>query len=169
MRNRERLRQLTSGNTTEILEALRDIKLDYATEPSDDVLDAGLKVMTHPEPDIRQQAVWAFCLHWGDKRTVPLLRALLDGRETDLEVLCVAARSVGSMFGQRGGLDEETRRVLARVALDESQDAELRGISYISLRLASGLLTSIEQSRLRIEDDIREQEVDWSWLRAAAE
>ncbi len=63
-------------------------------------------------------------------------------------------------------MDEQSLRVLARVALDETADAELRGVAYTSLRAAVGLLPIQEQARL--QDDIRQLDVEWKWLRAMA-
>lgn len=166
MDNRERVRHLTSQNTEEILEALRELKLDKETPPSDEVVDAGLELMKSPDSEVRYEAVWALCLHWGHMRTLPMLRAMLEGRETELEVQLIAARSLGSMVERCGHPDEQSFRVLARVALDGSAAAELRGVAYISLRAAAGLLPAEEEARL--PEDIRHLEVDWKWLRAMA-
>jgi len=160
------VRHLTSNNTGEILEALRELKLDRETPPSDEVVEVGLELMKSPDAEVRYETVWALCLHWGHVRTLPMLRAMLEGQELDVEVLIIAARSLGSMV-ERGGLpDEESFKVLARVALDESADAELRGVAYVSLRAAAGLLPAREQALL--PEDIRQLAVDWEWLRARA-
>ncbi|QRN95220.1 HEAT repeat domain-containing protein [Archangium violaceum] len=160
------MRRLTSNDTEEILDALRELKLDKGTPPSDEVVDAGLELMKSPDVELRYEAIWALCLHWGHMRTLPMLRAMLEGREKDLEVLLLAARSAGSMVERCGSPDEETFRVLARVALNESADAELRGVAYTSLRAAAGLLSAQEEARL--PDDIRKLDVEWEWLRAMA-
>jgi len=164
--NAERVPRLSSKNTGEILEALRDIKLDKETPPSDEVVDAGLALMRSPDAVVRYETVWALCLHWGHVRTLPMLRAMLEGQEKDVEVLIISARSLGSMVERCGHPDEESFRVLARVALDESADAEFRGVAYVSLRAAAGLLPAQEQALL--PEDIRQLEVDWDWLRAIA-
>jgi HEAT repeats len=164
--NRERVRRLTSNDPEEILEALRELKLDKGTPPSDAVVDAGLELMKSPDVEVRYETLWALCLHWGHMRTLPMLRAMLEGREKDPEVLLLAARSAGSMIERSGTPDEETFKVLARVALDESADVELRGVAYTSLRAAVGLLSAQEQARLA--DDIRQLDVEWDWLRAMA-
>lgn len=163
MDNRERVRRLTSRDTEEILEALRELKLDKSTPPSDAVVDAGLELMKSPDPEVRYEAVWALCLHWGHMRTLPMLRAMLEGLETDLEVQIIVARSIGSMVERDGHSDEHSFRVLARIALDESASAELRGVAYVSLRAAAGLIPAEEEARL--QEDIRHLDVDWEWLR----
>jgi HEAT repeat protein len=148
-----------------VLDALRELRRDRETPPSDEVVDAGLELMKSPDADVRHDAISALSLHWGHLRTLPLLRAMLEGAEKEVEVLLIAARAVGSLFKQHDRrLDEETRRALARVALDERADAELRGVAYTSLRVASGLLSAREEARL--EDNIHQMEVDWAWLRA---
>jgi len=83
--------------------------------------------MRNPDVGVRYETVWALCLHWGHLRTLPMLRAMLEGQEREVEVLIIAARSLGSMVERGGHPDEESFRVLARVALDESADAKLRG------------------------------------------
>jgi hypothetical protein len=45
---------------------------------------------------------------------------MLEGRETELEVQIIVARSIGSMVERCGHPDERSLRVLARIALDES-------------------------------------------------
>jgi HEAT repeat protein len=148
-----------------VLEALRELRRDRETPPSDEVIEVGLELMKSRDAEVRHDAISALSLHWGHLRTLPLLRAMLEGAEKEVEVLLIAARALGSMCKQHGcRLDEETRRVLARVALDERAEAELRGVAYASLRLASGLLSAREEAR--IEDDIHQMEVDWEWLRA---
>jgi hypothetical protein len=164
--NAERVLRLTSKKVEEVLGALRELKLDKDTPPSDEVVDAGLELMRSPDVEVRYEAVWALCLHWAHMRTLPMLRAMLEGRETDVEVLVIAARSLGSMLERCGQPDEEGFRVLARVALDESANAELRGVAYVSLRAAAGLLPAQEQALL--SEDIRRLEVDDEWLRAMA-
>lgn len=164
MDNRERLLLLTSRDTTQLLRALREIKLDKDTPPSDEVVDVGLELLKSPSVEVRYEALWALCLHWGNPRTLPALRTMLEGEETDLEVLVIAARSIGSIAARSAPPDKETLRVLAHVALDESADPELRGTAYISLRLAAGLLTA--QERARLPEDIHQLDVDWEWLRA---
>ncbi len=166
MDNSERVRRLTSKDTEEFLEALRELKLDKETPPSDEVVTVGLELMKSPDAEVRYEAVWALCLHWGHMRTLPMLRAMLEGQEKDVEVLIIAARALGSMIERCGQPDEESFRVLARVALDESADAELRGSAYVSLRAAAGLLPPQEQGRL--PEDIHQLEVDEAWLRAMA-
>jgi len=164
--NGERVRHLTSNDTEEILEALRELKLDRETPPSDEVLEAGLELMKSPDVEVRYETVWALCLHWGHLRTLPMLRAMLEGQEKDVEVLIIAARSLGSIVERCGQSDADAFRVLARVALDESADAELRGVAYVSLRAATGLLPAREQALL--PEDIRQLDVDEEWLRAIA-
>ncbi|MCY1074441.1 HEAT repeat domain-containing protein [Archangium lansingense] len=140
------------------------MKLDKETPPSEEVVDAGLKLMKSPDPETRYEAVWALCLHWGDMRTLPMLRSMLEGQETDLEVQIIVARSVGSMVQRCGQPDEQSFKSLARVALDESAASEFRGVAYISLRAAAGLLPAAEEAHL--PEDIHHLEVDWKWLRA---
>lgn len=164
--DRERVRHLTSYDKEEVLEALRELKLDKETPPSDEVVNAGLELMKSLDSELRYEAVWALCLHWGHLRTLPMLRAMLEGQEKELEVQIIAARSIGSMVERWGHPDEQSFRVLARVALDESAAAELRGVAYTSLRAAAGLLPPEEEARL--EEDIRHLDVDWKWLRAMA-
>jgi hypothetical protein len=160
------VRHLTSKDTEEILEALRELKLDKETPPSDEVVEAGLELMRNPNSEVRYEAVWALCLHWGQMRALPMLRTMLEGWEKDLEVRIIIARSIGSMVERNGHPDEQSFRVLARVALDESEAAELRGVAYTSLRAAAGLLPAEEEARL--EEDIRQLDVDWKWLSAMA-
>ncbi len=126
----------------------------------------GLELMKSPDTEVRYEAVWALCLHWGHLRTLPILRAMLEGQEKDVEVLIIAARSVGSIIARCGHSDAEAFSVLARVALDESADAELRGVAYVSLRAAAGLLPAQEQALL--PEDIHQLDVDEEWLRAIA-
>ncbi|WP_309896388.1 HEAT repeat domain-containing protein [Archangium sp.] len=166
MDNGERVRHLTSNSVGEILDGLRELKLDKDIPPSDEVVDAGLALMRSPDAEVRYETVWALCLHWGHVRTLPMLRAMLEGQEKDVEVLIISARSLGSMVERCGHPDEESFRVLARVALDERADVELRGVAYVSLRAAAGLLPAQEQALL--PEDIRQLEVDWEWLRAIA-
>ncbi|HEX5753660.1 MAG TPA: HEAT repeat domain-containing protein [Archangium sp.] len=166
MDNRERVRHLTSSHPEEVLEALRELKLDRDTPPSEEVMEAGLELMKSPDSELRYEAVWALCLHWGHPRTLPMLRAMLEGGEKDLEVQLLAARSIGSMVERCGHPDEQSFKTLARVALDESAAAELRGVAYTSLRAAAGLLPAQEEASL--PEDIRQLQVDWAWLRALA-
>ncbi len=166
MDNEERVRRLTSQSTGEILEALRELELDKETPPSEEVVKAGLELMRSPDAEVRYEAIWALCLHWGDMRTLPMLRAMLEGQEQDVEVLLIAARSLGSMLERSGHGDEESLGLLARVALDESADAELRGVAYVGLRAAAGLLPAQQQALL--PEDIHQLDVDVEWLRAMA-
>ncbi|WP_309897607.1 HEAT repeat domain-containing protein [Archangium sp.] len=166
MDNGERVRHLTSNSVGEILEALRELKLDKETPPSDEVVEAGLALMRSPDAEVRYETVWALCLHWGHLRTLPVLRSMLEGQEKEVEVLIIAARSLGSMIERCGHPDEESFKVLARVALDESADAELRGVAYVSLRAAAGLLPAKEQALL--PEDIQQLDVDEEWLRMIA-
>ncbi len=137
MDNGERVRHLNSKSVGEILDGLRELKLDKETPPSDEVVDAGLALMRSPDVEVRYETVWALCLHWGHLRTLPMLRAMLEGQEKDVEVLIIAARSLGSMVERCGHPDEESFRVLARVALDEGADApssgELRTSAFVPL------------------------------------
>ena len=168
MDNRERVRRLTSGDSTTVLEALRELRRDRETPPSDEVVEAGLELMKSPDTDVRHDAILALSLHWGHPRTLPMLNTMLNGAEKEGEVLVMVARALGSIFKQQGRRpDDETRRVLARVALDERAGAELRGVAYTSLRLAFGLLSAREEACL--EDDIHQMDVDWKWLRAMLE
>lgn len=80
MDNAERVRHLSSEDTGEILEALRELKLDKETPPSDEVAEAGLALMQSPDVEVRYEAVWALCLHWGHMRTLPMLRPCWRGR-----------------------------------------------------------------------------------------
>ncbi|HYO70370.1 MAG TPA: HEAT repeat domain-containing protein [Archangium sp.] len=122
--------------------------------------------MKSPDSELRYEAVWALCLHWGHPRTLPMLRAMLAGGETELEVQILAARSICSMVERSGHPDEQSFKTLARVALDESATAELRGVAYTSLRAAAGLLSAEQEASL--PEDIRQLQVDWEWLRAMA-
>ena len=166
MDNGERVRHLTSNNVGEILEALRELKLDKETPPSDEVVEVGLALMRSPDAEVRYETVWALCLHWGHPRTLPVLRSMLERQEKEVEVLIIVARSLGSMLERCGHPDEESFRVLARVALDESADAELRGVAYVGLRAAAGLLPAKEQALL--PEDIHQLDVDEEWLRVIA-
>ncbi|AKJ00459.1 Hypothetical protein AA314_02085 [Archangium gephyra] len=160
------MRHLTSLHPEEVLEALRELKLDRETPPSDEVVDAGLELMKSPDSELRYEAVWALCLHWGHPRTLPMLQAMLEGGEKDLEVQLLVARSIGSMVERGGHPDARSFKTLASVALDESAAAELRGVAYISLRAAAGLLPAEEE--VSLPEDIRQLRVDWEWLRELA-
>ncbi|KFA89618.1 hypothetical protein Q664_33715 [Archangium violaceum Cb vi76] len=126
-----------------------------------------LKLMKSPDSELRYAAVWALGLHWGHPRTLPMLRAMLEGGEMDLEVQILAARSIGSMVERCGHPDARSFKTLARVALDEGAAAELRGVAYTSLHAAAGLLPAVEEASL--PEDIRQLRVDWEWLRALAD
>jgi hypothetical protein len=164
MDNRERVQRLRSNDTQQILEALRDLKLDRNTPPSDEVVDAGMRLLESADVEVRYETVWALCLHWGDTRTLPGLRTLLEEGKEDLEVRLIAARAVGSIGARIAKPDKESLRLLARIALDDGADAELRGTAYIGLRSAARLLTA--QERGRLPEDIHQLGVDWEWLRA---
>ena len=166
MENDERLRRLTSGDTAEILATLREIQLDKQTPPSTELVGAGQRLLENQDADVRHAAIWAFALHWGCLDLLPMLRAILQRRQEDVEVRIIAARSLGSMLERSGRPDEEGFRILASVALEEDADAELRGVAYTSLRSAAGLLSA--QERARLTEDIRLLDVDWEWLHERA-
>jgi hypothetical protein len=58
-------------------------------------------------------------------------------------------------------------RVQSGVEFNQDADPELRGVAYLSARLASGLLTSRDQAQL--PEDIHQLDVDWSWIRSIRE
>ena len=157
------LQKLTSTSKDDVLDALAEIQRNRDTPPPAEVVERCLELISHPDSEIRHETVFAMGLHWGERRTLPALLAMLRGQEKEPDIQAIAARAVGSIFLQNGGLDPEALKVLARITLDEEANAEVRGIAYMSARTAAGLLTSQECARL--PEDIRQLPVDWNWLK----
>jgi hypothetical protein len=153
---------MLSSRRADILEGLRQIKADKNNPPQGQVLTRGIELLRFPDADIREEAVFAFGLHWQCQEIFPILLNMLDGNESDQVVLEIAARAVATYTQLDVAKKTLVLKTLAKIALNANRDPELRGIAYLSAERLANKITDTGWAHL--EEDIEELKVDWNWL-----
>jgi len=156
------LKKMLSSRRSDILDGLRQIKADKNNPPQGQILARGMELLQFPDADIREEAVFAFGLHWQCQEAFPILLHKLEGEESDQVVLEITARAIATYPKINFYEKKVVLNRLAKMALNVNSDPELRGIAYLSAERIADKITDTQWART--DEDIEELDVDWNWL-----
>jgi len=156
------LQKMLSSRRSDILEGLRQIKANKNTPPQGQMLARGLELLRFPDADIREEAVFAFGLHWQCEEAFPILLKMLAGEESDQVVLEIAARAIATYPEIKSSEKTLALNTLAKMVLNANSDPELRGIAYLSAERLANKLKDTQWANT--DEDIEALDVDWNWL-----
>ncbi len=160
------LRLLESSDLKDVELGLQILSRELNERPSREVFDKAKSFLTHANEDIQSEAIWALCLHWGEKDTLPTLLSLLESRKLSPSLAEMVVRSIGRLGDEYAELRSKVTKILLKVLRSEGYSPVARGIAYLDCRKIAGYLTVSEYASS--PQDINRLEVDWEWVKTLA-
>ena len=139
-------------------------KIEVETIP-EDIVDALLNLFTHPEPEIRGEAIFALGLHWRLSRTIKPIADILE-YDDDWHVRLRAISALGALGREHSGTQCGVSKALANAVLNGRLADYERMNAYIELQHVEGMI-AFEEALARdqgLPDKLVDFEIDRPWV-----
>lgn len=142
------LSMLNAADTDIVLNGLFALGGQKDHRPPDAVLRRATNLFSHPDPDVRRQAIFAVAIHWGRTDAFPALVALLES-EKDEAVADAAVAGVARLGREAPELVSQALSTLRRV-FDVGHSEHVKAFAYIDARWMCGDTNAAEHARERL-------------------
>jgi len=125
-------------------------------------LAATVKFTRDPDPGIRASAFGLLTHHWaGSPEREEMCKETIK-QHLDVEVRCAAVAYLGKLY--RATANREVAEFLARIARDEAQAADVRGIAYMKFFRVWGMRMPLDDALklAKLKDGLFPEGLDWS-------
>jgi len=120
------LDRLSSSDEREVVLALFELGGDDGPLPDKPIISKVLSLVSHPNPDVRERAVFNVGMHWGLPQAYRPILSMVSGSEFDELTLHAAIGALGVLIRNGVGDIAEASRPLAMLALDGSISQVIR-------------------------------------------